>query len=506
MISVSAAYKTAATATRRFPHIRLLVEWSAGVWTDESANIEGFEVTRELFKLGAELLPASTLDVGKLTLRNTDWRYSPGYTGGDDEIRAHLSGVKGVTDKRFTVDIGFTLAGGSIEYCRLFSGRLYSDNPDQEQAVMTYQVRDSLQDLLQRKVSTGLYTDKSHDELVALFAAAGQWTVDANYLDPSPFRVPAAWLDDESALSDIQSMAGSAGGFVYSDAYGRLCFRLSSWLADHASVFSFAAKDFRVMTPLRNPDNLATGVVVDYSPRIEGEACVVYEFNEAGKTIPPGGSETIRARLDQPVEEIFDLAADDDYWFVTPGGRPMNASITITKTVYAQAVDLTIANSHATLPAGLVYLRLRGTPVTGGPSGERTRRLVGTEAENSRVRAERGNPYVQTSNMAGLLLEMIADRVGIVETMVRMQAAPGLPHLELGDHVTVADPRDPDGVGHIGPILRVTSRWTTPQWGSPLPTPVFAQDIDVWTPGVPYIDTALHYVGVTALGDGEAWY
>ena len=506
MINVSAAYKTAATARRRYPHIRVTVEWQTGVWTDESDNVIGFEVTRELFRLGAEMLPASTLDVGSLTLHNTDWRYSADYTGGDDTIRAHLSGVKGVTDKQFRVDIGFTLADTSIEYCRLFSGRLYRDNPNQDQALMVYQVRDALQDLLQRKVSTGLYTNKSHDELVALFAAAGQWTVDSDYLDPSPFRVPAAWLDDESALTDLQAVAASAGGFIFSDAYGRLCFRLSSWLADSASVFSFAAKDFQQMTPMRNPDNLATGVVVDYAPRIEGEASVVYEFNEAGKIIPPNSSVTLRARLDRPVKEVFDLVADDDYWFLTPGGRPMNHKITITKTTYAQAVDLTIANSHATLPASLVFLRLRGTPIEGGPTGERVRRLVGTEAENSRVRSERGNAYVQTSNMAGLLLEMIADRVGVVEKAVRMTQAPGLPHLELGDHVTVADPRDPSGVGHIGPILRMTSRWTQPQWGAPLRVPVFAQDFDVWTPGAPYVDTALFYVGDTALGAAEAWY
>lgn len=510
MQSVSAPFTTATGATYRKPVPKFEVQWNGADWTDETTNVMAFRLAQQIEIPGIDLTPLGTTDAGTVTLRNTAYRYSAWHSGGDTAVRTYLSGDWGVTGIRARLSMGFwvdTDTDGDydeVQYCRVFTGYLYNITEAPQAKTVTLSLRDNAWLLYQKRLSTALYANYRLDTLLYTMADAGGWDVANDWTaDTSPFTVPAAWLDDDAALQEMQQAAASVAGRLWCDANGELRYEEASHWLGHSSVsWHFDGGDLMELPPVLNPESLASSVIVEYASRVSGASRVLYTLDEV-RTIRPGATTTIDIRLTQPAVSIFPLLADTDYWFDNGAGLPMNSKITVTPTYYAQRLTLVIANAHATMPAVLRFLQIRGRPIEGGPQ-EEVETVIDASPIVPRVRSVRGNFYLQSRTQAAYLSALLAGRHDSLIPLWHIRSAPGVPQLELGDRVGVYDGRAVSAERE-GFVLSIESRFAVPTSGTAT-EPIFAQDIRVMD-ATPLFPSGTYFiVGTTALGSGVAWY
>lgn len=500
MQSVSNAYRDAMSARVRQPRVKFEVAWDGANWVDESANVQAFRLSRQIEAPGVDLTPQGANDAGSVTLRNRNWRYSAWRTDGDGSIRSHLAGDWGVVGIPARLWVGFVVAGGAVEYCRVFTGCLYNLTESPQAKTVTLSLRDASWRLYQRRMSTVAYTAKRVDDYLATLADAGGWNLATDWAaDVSPFTLTAGWLDDDAVLQEMMQAASSVAGRLYCDALGVLRYEEASHWLDHATpVWEFDADDLVDLPPQTNPEPLTSTVVVEYAPRAVGPTSVLYTLTEE-RVVRPGETQTLDLRLSQAAFEIYSLNSND-YWFDNGAGLPMNSRVTVTMTPYAQRVTLSLTNNHPTQPAVLRYLQLRGRPLVGGPQ-EEVERVVIASPRVPRVRSVRGNFYVQTRTQASFLAVLLGDRYSKRLTTWVVRNAPGIPPLELGDRVRVRDGRATTSFRE-GFVIGIESRFQV----QASTEPVFAQDIHVLD-AEPLFPAATYFrVGSSALGAAVCWY
>lgn len=506
---VSAPFTTAAGAVVRMPVPKFEVQWNGTDWVDETTNVMAFRLAQQIEIPGIDLTPLGTTDAGTVTLRNTAYRYSAWHSGGDTAIRTYLSGDWGVTGIRARLSMGFwvdTDTDGDydeVQYCRVFTGYLYNITEAPQAKTVTLSLRDNAWLLYQKRLSTALYANYRLDTLLYTMADAGGWDVANDWTaDTSPFTVPAAWLDDDAALQEMQQAAASVAGRLWCDANGELRYEEASHWLGHSSVsWHFDAGDLMDLPPVLAPENLASSVVVEYSPRVTGASRVLYTLDET-RTVRPGTTETLDVRMSQPAVSVFPLNADTDYWFDNGAGLAMNSKMALAVTYYAQRLTITMTNSHATMPAVLRFLQIRGKPMEGGPQ-EEVEEIIDASPDVPRVRSVRGNFYLQSRQQARYVSKLLAGRHDSLIPLWHIRSAPGIPQLELGDRVGVYDARALSAERE-GFVLSIEHRYTVP---AGLATePIYAQDIHVMDATPLFPSGAYFVIGTTALGSGVAWY
>ena len=390
-----------------------------------------------------------------------------------------------------------------LEFCRLFTGYLYNGSEAPRTKSITFALRDNAWLLYQKRASTALYANYRLDTLLYTLANAGGWDVVNDWTaDTSPFIIPAAWLDDDALLQEMQQAAASVGGRLWCDANGDLRYEEASHWLGHATVlWHFDAGDLMDLPPVLAPENLASSVVVEYSPRVTGASRVLYTLDET-RTVRPGTTETLDVRMSQPAVSVFPLNADTDYWFDNGAGLAMNSKMALAVTYYAQRLTITMTNSHATMPAVLRFLQIRGKPMEGGPQ-EEVEEIIDASPDVPRVRSVRGNFYLQSRQQARYVSKLLAGRHDSLIPLWHIRSAPGIPQLELGDRVGVYDARALSAERE-GFVLSIEHRYTVP---AGLATePIYAQDIHVMDATPLFPSGAYFVIGTTALGSGVAWY
>ena len=257
-------------------------------------------------------------------------------------------------------------------------------------------------------------------------------------VDHGFFYLPYAWLDDEDVYSEATKAAASEGGYFFFSETGTATFRNAAWWATRAdsktSVYTFTVAKFTDITPGYDWKSLATGARVEYQGRQPaGEQTV---WKSSGVLVVPPGLSSIEARLEYPCEEIYPPSSPIDWLPINAGGVPMLDEIGVM--LLNQAAQRThIAFSilsHET--AFITRMQLRGRALYGGPT-EQIDRNVDVALVPANVVRISDNPYIQTLPQAALVADLSVDRMQYPRLTYRINGAPAIPWLQLGDRVTI---------------------------------------------------------------------
>ncbi len=493
MQSVSSGFTAATQATVREPVAKIEISWDGSTWTDESDRLAFHAGTLQINTPGESLIPPGDVGTATVHLWNHDGRYS--WKRSDSPLAAFIGGDAGLAGKRVRLYQGFRV-GGTPEYVRIFTGVIYAWEELTADDRIVLSLRDMGFAYLQDRASTAMYTNIRVDQWIAQLATLAGIANTA--LDTSLFRIPYAWLDDESILEEIWAAAAADGGRAYFDQLGTLRFENAAhWLTSpHTAVqWTFDPGAYQVPTPRFTPDDLANRVIVEMQGRVGAKETVLYTLDTL-KVAKPGETITFECRLNQPAALIWTPEKGKDYQAVSPGGLDLNDDIAITVTKYAQRVQVQLTNNHAFMPAQLIFFQLRGVPLVGGPLQEVIREAGAPAGGMERTRSVRANQYVQTFAQADALAEFLRDRHRRLQPIWELRGVPGVPQLEPGDRVAFSDPQAISGTRQ-GFVIAI--RW---QFDG-----AFVQDLQILDAENLFPYTNYFVIGQTALGaNGRAWY
>lgn len=493
----------------------LEIDWDFdGTYTDETARLisasgqmrltnpeEGFTTARGM------------VDRAELVLNNADGRFSPlnesgalyAYIGGGGAYHAPV---------RLSVEID----GGGMT--RIFTGVIKLPQESTATTRTTGQIRldcrsrDEL--LLNARYSspladfTAIYDDgATEEEIIAAWLTAGGAVDGTDFvsqayhaanpgtpatLDVGFWTIPWAWLDDESPLEEIWRLAAACGGRFYCDPDGVYRYENAAhWVTNTSSLGTLDKGAFADLSAAYSDRDLFSGVTVEASPRFVTDEDELWS-HDGSLQVKAGDTATLTAQLTRPAYTVTGA----EYTAVTSGGENITADVDVSLDTYAQRIEITVTNNHATQAAILADLRINGQGVEGGPTIEERQDSVNAfwTDRTERRRAVRGNPYLQTQGQAGFVAEFLRDRYELPRLSFRVSGVAGDPAQRLGDRLTLSDAdlmtTDRDGI-----ITAITWRLTDAG---------FRHDFELIdaTSLYPYMDTTPGYfiIGTNKLGDG----
>ena len=415
--------------------------WSTQA-TNEYARIRSINWTRQLDMKGPLAQGSSPVAALTVELDNYDNRYSPFNSAGAlyASLLASTTTAGGLTvqyPKVWQVPIQLK-TGFENERVTSFTGLI--DEPGESYGVngstVSYRCFDVGGMLLKRKFSTALRSQINTGDWITYLAQVGGVT--ALDVDHGFFYLPYAWLDDEDVYSEATKAAASEGGYFFFSETGTATFRNAAWWATRAdsktSVYTFTVAKFTDITPGYDWKSLATGARVEYQGRQPaGEQTV---WKSSGVLVVPPGLSSIEARLEYPCEEIYPPSSPMDWLPINAGGVPMLENIgVILLNQAAQRTRIAFSNlSHET--AFITRMQLRGRALYGGPT-EQIDRNVDVALVPANVVRISDNPYIQTLPQAALVADLSVDRMQYPRLTYRINGAPAIPWLQLGDRVTI---------------------------------------------------------------------
>lgn len=426
----------------------LRIDWARnGTYVDESARLVAANGAMELAAGAAGITATSGIvDRCQLTLDNRDGRYSPYNTAGPLYASIQNGGAY-----HAPMYLRVSINGGGA-YARVFTGVIKIPQETGPTARTGARVeiecrsRDEL--LLSKRMSTlrselatahvGAWTEA---QIMASWLTGAALSEGSDYvLDEGLFVVPWAWLDDESPIEEIWTLAAACGGRFYADPDGILRYENAAhWLyAPHTvSQATLGLGDYSDFEPQLDDRELFSGAVVEISERAPGAVGALWHADDV-VVVPANSTVDVTARMRQPAYAISGV----EYAAVSGGGTQMDASISISRAEYAQRVELGITNSHATHAANLVVLALYGTPVDGRPSSEAQADSADAfwSARQGRTRTLRNNVWVQTRDQGQFLADFLRDRLQVPRLSYNVRGVPGVPGRRLGDRVTLSSP------------------------------------------------------------------
>ena len=507
MQTVSAAFTTASQANGQNICTYIEVSWNglgaltdgrgATNWTNETPYLVKYTTSLRIEPPGEALVPAGDIGSAEVTLFNSAGRYNWQDADGASPLTAYITGATAFTGKKLRIWQGFDGA-----YVCIFTGVIAEFTPTSVDGVVRLQCRDIGWLYLQDKQSAIVSYDKLPNEWITTLATAGGITLTT--LDVGIYRIPYCWLDDESLVEEIWQAAEADGGLAYFDERGYLHYENPlHWVAE-AAVWAFTEGDYQRAEARVDTDAVATEVTVEWSGRAQAPEQVVYTLDQP-KSAAHGETITWIARFQNAVTEVFTPSIEDeldDYAAVSLGGIDVTDDLTITLSdVCAQQATVNVANNHATRTAQITFLQIRGMPLIGGPTEQEKVTVVPAPYSFKRVRALRGNPYLQTQAQGAALAQLMAVRCKQLHPRWTLSSVPGVPQLELGDRVTFTDVLA-QGAANARDCVVVAIRG---EWSL---TSGFLQTIDLWdvTDLLAYDDYFI--IGVTALGatGGRCYY
>jgi hypothetical protein len=501
MQSVSPELAAAVAETVRWPYCKLEVAWDGTNYVDESAYVLSADGKLRLNEPGDELVKPGEIGTANVTLKNVGGRFSWGDSR--SALYANISGALGLAGKKVKLSVGFELPDTSIEYVRIFTGVIYGWGESPAARTVTLILRDRGYTWLQDKRSSTISTDQRADEWIASLATLAGIAGGDQVLDAGIGTIPYCWMDDESLVDEIWQAAQADGGVAYFDQLGKLHFENSvHWLiAEHLAVsWTFGADDFDNVDPELSPDDVASTVTVEWSPRIEGAQEVLYTLDGL-KVIKPGEHLDWEARFSHPAMSTIapvNTETSKDYFIVSAGGHDLTDDIVVALSdVYAQKCTVTVTNNSAQT-AQVTLLQIRGYPLLGGPT-EQIKVDVAPAPGLTRERQVRGNPYVQTFNQGNALCNRLAVVARRIRPRHTLRGVRGVPQLELGDRISFANDRQIYPSNVEGPLVGIGWRFS--------PSNGFEQDLTALDDTDLYEYLDFFIIGTTAVGvHGRCWY
>lgn len=497
-------------ASVRYIKWQLFIAWDFTTYIDESSRLVAangemsFVPPGDGFASGRGIISSMNL-----TLDNYDARYSP--LNSSSSIYSSIQNGKAYHAPCY---INVSIDGGSVN-TRIFTGVIkwpeINGSTIRETSVATIECRSREELLLQNKTSTTLsdfqsYYDNDYSEADVI----EEWLTNAGVvsghmdIDPGLFVVPWLWLDDESEIEEIWKLAAACGGRFYCTPNGKFTYEnATAWLTDSRSTSSqetLDTNDFSSFEPFYDDRDLYSSVLVEASPREIVETATLWEPDETISVLP-GQTKTITAKLRQPAYTINDVV----YTAVTSGGTNITSSVTITSVNFAQRVEITIANAHATHSALLRPLRVTGRAVSGSPTVEEERNATDNGSNGTyfatrgdRRKSIRGNVYVQTRPHAAMIADYLMRQAEQPRLNYKISGCPGRPLRRLGDRITI---NDTTIMSASRDALLTKIRWRLDKSG-------FSQDLEAIDAAslYPYQSTSPGYfvLGTNTLGSSDA--
>jgi len=405
---------------------QILIYWDGVTPTDETDYLisaraqENLTAPEQMLTAGRGAVTACTL-----TLSNHHARYSP--ANPTSPLHPHIAGGGAYLAP---VHINLTIDGATQ---RLFTGlvRELSENaPTAKSApTITLDCRSRDERLLQDKRSTplaaylagGAHAQHEAHHIAGLLASAGlvdgidyiSHTYAAAHpparptIDAGLFSLAAVWLDDESVLTELWSLAAACCGWFYCDRsgifhYHNLTAVLPASLTAHYGPVTTLELDQTQIAglQLRRPTNeLYSEITVETAPLTLGPVGELWNPG-AVVIVQPGATKTIWARLSAPL-----AAAPTLTWAAyTANGAPLASGVTVVATPYAQRVQLDITNT-TTRTAYLNTLTLTGPTLIADAKRDAIRTSTHPFWTNRppRARTIRSNPYIQTETQAATI-------------------------------------------------------------------------------------------------------
>lgn len=470
MQSVSAGFTTASQSNIQAPLSYLEISWdntglfsgarAAAGWTNETAALVSSSGSLTIIPPGEALVSSGSTSRLTVILNNTAQRYS--WQRSDKPLYANIGNAGGLSGIKIRLWQGYTVSA-SPEYVCIFAGFIADWREQTSAGQVTLDCFDRGWRWLQDKRSLPVYEHLRADEwIVQLCTEIGLGAGNRN-LDTGLYQIPYCWLDDESVIEEMRSVAASEGGLVYFDQPGILQFQNALNWAARASVWTFDEGEYQLSDPTMNSDALATEIISEWSGRYEGPQGEIYTL-DSYKWIQPGTAEVWTARFRQAAIEVFQPDSEDpytDFTAISTGGALMNDDVTIVASgIFGQQCTITATNTNTTWAAQLQHLTLRGRPLLGGPA-EQEKITVSPSplTDHERTRSVRGNPYVQTATQARAVGNALADRLKRIRPTWQLSGIAGVPQLELTDVITFKDDRQL-GSGNSVDAIVIGLDWT----------------------------------------------
>lgn len=435
----------------RIVKAKIEIDWDGdGSFTDESANLLAARGEMRLTAPGSALMaPKGSTSRMSVTLFNrkdavTGRRYSPLNTA-SPLYAALADGGAYHRPMRFSVSVD----GGST-YVRVFTGVIKIPTegvptPTNE-ATVEIECRTVDEPLLQLKISTTrtafaatVLAQPTEAEIIRqVLEHADVGLTSSDYtLDRGSFPIQWFWLDDESVLDELWSLAAAAGGRLYADTDGKIVYEnMQHWLFHNTADETLDRAMYERLSLKYDDRDVYSDVTVEAAPRRLEADGVLWEPDEAIQ-VPAGGERTVTAKLRQPAHWVDAV----EYRALTSGGLDLTAQVSLSAVVYAQRVEMTFTNANATFAATLSDLQITGTPVGGGPDLEEkvSSSAAFWSSRKRRHRSVRGNVYIQSRAQARALAELLRDTQETPRLSYSVSGLQGDPARRVGDRVTIDD-------------------------------------------------------------------
>lgn len=384
-----------------------------------------------------------------IELDNSDNRYSPLITSG-----ALYSDIGGGGMYHVPIVLDVSVDGGS-NYYTVFNGNAKLPRhptlaPDQPK-ILRLDCRGHEERIINLRTDTEQAdfvtfhdTGYTEAELIYDLLVNNVGLLDAEMdINDGSFVIPWFWANDDSPIEAAWQLAAACGGRFYCPREGLFTYEpWSHWLTRTKSVTSQQTLDrdgYEGLTTYYEDADLSSNTQVRAS---------IYEIDDSGElwsaneaiTVPPGETYTISANLSGPAYTIDSVS----YTARTAGGTDLSGSITLTRTDYAERIELEFANAHATLPAIIANLVISGQSV-GVVETYEERRASGESFWGNAVRpasslARRvSSPWIQSRAHAASVADFLLARQELPTLYVVVEGVPGVPSRDLGDRVTITD-------------------------------------------------------------------
>ncbi len=432
--------------TTRTVVYRLMIAWNGASYVDESARLETASGTLRLASPDqAGSSSRGQVDSCSLTLANYDRRFSPLNSSGPLYANLQYGGAY-----HAPMYLEVSVDGGSNFY-RIFTGIIKlpqeSTATPTQGGTVTIECRSRDELLLQRRFSTQLATMVYRDgyrEGEHIAGILADVSAASYYYDRGTYPLNWVWLDDESVLDEIWTIATACGGRFYADPDGYYRFEdATHWLKSphQTSQETFTRSTFATLAANYDDKDLFSAVTIETSPREQGVRQELWKPDEVVMVLP-SSTKTITARFSQAAYQVDTPAFSAS----TSGGVDITADVTVSPTLYVQRAELEITNANATYAAYLRPFTITGIPLSGGPTQEETR-TTAVDGGNSlwwstrgdRTKAIRGNAYIQTRAQASSLAHFLLRRSEYPRLTWKLGQCPGNPARRLGDRITIND-------------------------------------------------------------------
>jgi len=411
------------------PAAKVEIYWSDVTgWVDETSRLSsgGLRIDRSLQNPLRSLgrLGQAPIGTASIEVQNADGRYSAAKPGSQ-------ANIYGIFNKKIRISLGY-----SSDLTVAFVGRITGVRESETSVEATLVCRDLGEDVARQAVRTSLATQQTTRDWIETLLNAAGYTPGAGDLEKSHCVIPYAYAEKDNAWDELNQAAASEAGVLFTDKSGGIRFwAYTHWLTESV-VYSWDGDFYQELVPERDYFSTYNVVTVEYEPRQEAAAAVVYQLHRA-LHIPPGESRSETLTFRFPLTEFtgYEMAA------VTGGGEDISADVSISpgSPASAQTWEIEFTNNNTRHEAFITKFNVTGRALVGRPSESYTADPDDVSGSaDAKELSTRGNWYVQTPEQARLLADLIQYRLSRPPMVLRLRGLPCNPNLELGDKISVS--------------------------------------------------------------------